>query len=204
MWSTAPRMVVEVRLACDIKPKSGTRESALVKRVCPEIASRDILVVDVAKANVPVLSPEPRYLIRRDGAVLEDVTEQVAQARKDNMTANERQAANDTRASLLTEEDREELRLGAVVEFIRRVVGVEPGLRVVRSRLDENLAKYQTEVKHLDQVTPTRGSDAKPRPKALNLYLNRLVECGALRRQGTMLFVADLSAAEVNAVTDAA
>lgn len=99
MWSTAPRMVVEVRLACDTRAKSGFQESSLVKRVKPDVAPRDILVVDVAKANVPVPNPEPRYLVRQEGAILVDVTDEVAKADRGRKSSQDGTAANDPRTT---------------------------------------------------------------------------------------------------------
>lgn len=193
MWSTAPRMVVEVRPACDVKPRKsqGRSETAPLRKVRPGALSRDMLVVDVAKANVPIAVHEPRYLIRNEDGVLEDVSSEVM----DVMATPEedRRPANDeVYAPVHTEAELETLRLRAVVEFLRQAVGTEPGTKVVRDKLNGLLGRFSKEIEHLRDVTETRGKAGKPRPKSLGLYLNQLVDLGVLELRGRTLKIADL------------
>lgn len=204
MWSTAPRMVVEVRPACDVPPKKGPRrsETSPFRKVRPGALSRDMLIVDVAKANVPIGSHEPRYLIRNEDGVLEDVSAEVLEVLA--KPEEDRQPANDeTHDGVRTNAEIESFRLEAVAEFVRRAVGTEPGTRVVRDKLNTLLPRFSGEVEHLRDVTETRGNADNPRPRSLGLYLNQLVALGVLEQRGRVLKVADFGnlerAPEVNA-----
>ncbi|MXP30191.1 AAA family ATPase [Porphyrobacter algicida] len=64
MWSTTPRSVVEVRLA---------HEEENLGRI-QGIDRRDILIVNVVKANSYQASRTPRYLQRIEGAAFKDIT----------------------------------------------------------------------------------------------------------------------------------
>ena len=128
MWSTAPRMVVEVRLACDRRPKSGASENSAIKKLYPGTLPRDMLVVDVAKANVPLNNPEPRYLIRNEHGHFEDISSKITDFQK----PKDQLEHVGTPASFLTEAEAEDLRTTAVAEFISQAIGNTAGTRVVR------------------------------------------------------------------------
>jgi hypothetical protein len=205
MWSTAPRMVVEVRPACDLTPRKGQgrRETAPLRKVRPGALSRDMLVVDVAKANVPITSHEPRYLIRNEHGVLEDVSSEVLAIIA--APEGDRQAANDeAHDPVYTDAELESFRLQAVVEFLRRAIGTEPGTKVVRDKLNMLLPRFSSEIEHLRAVTDTRGKAESPRPKSLGLYLNQLVELGVLDLRGRTLRIADLGKLSPAPAADAA
>lgn len=191
MWSTAPRMVVEVRLACDRRPKSGASENSPVKKLYPSLLPRDMLVVDVAKSNVPLNDPEPRYLIRNVHGHFEDISDELAEFQKPKDELEE----IGTSANDLTEAEAEDLRIRAVAEFISQAIGNAAGTRVVRERLNDLLPRFSTEIEHLNDVTETRGRADKPRAKSLGVYLNRLVELKALAKKGKTLTVVDLARA---------
>ena len=188
MWSTAPRMVVEVRLACDRRPKSGASENSPIKKLYPSALPRDMLVVDVAKANVPLNNPEPRYLIRDEDGYFVDISSEVAELPKPKDQLDQVGSL----ARSLTEAEAEDLRTKAVAEFISQAIGNAVGTRVVRERLHELLPRFSAQIEHLNDVTETRGRADNPRPKSLGVYLNRLVELKALAKKGKTLTVLDL------------
>ena len=189
MWSTAPRMVVEVRLACDRRPKSGASENSPIKKLYPATLPRDMLVVDVAKANVPLNNPEPRYLIRNEDGYFLDISSEVAKVQK----SRDQLDHGATPTNFLTEAEAEDLRTKAVAEFISQAIGNTAGTKVVRERLNELLPRFSVEIEHLNDVTETRGQAEKPRAKSIGVYLNRLVELEALGKRGKTLTVVDLA-----------
>ncbi|WP_288338659.1 AAA family ATPase [uncultured Sphingomonas sp.] len=69
MWSTTPRSVVEVRLA------GASENLETVRAVHPGLTDRDVVIVEVAKANSLGADLRPRVLLRRkkDGAY-DDIT----------------------------------------------------------------------------------------------------------------------------------
>lgn len=190
MWSTAPRMVVEVRLACNKRPKKGRSETAPIIKARPDTSVRDMLVVDVAKANVPLNNAEPRYVVRTDCGAFEDVTGEVDMILRTGDSTPDEVPSH----PVYTEAELENLRLKAVAKFIELAVGGEPGQRVVRSKLEGLLERFGNEIEHLSDVTECRGPANKPRPKSLGLYLNKLVSIGALSKKGKTLTIRDIAA----------
>lgn len=68
MWSTTPRAVVEVRLAND-GDDLGTVRAAI-----PSVTERDVVIVEVAKANSQGADLNPRALLRRKDGAYDDIT----------------------------------------------------------------------------------------------------------------------------------
>jgi hypothetical protein len=68
MWSTTPRTVVEVRLAGD------SENLETVRAALPTLSERDIVIVQVAKANSLGADLEPRALLRRKDGAYDHVT----------------------------------------------------------------------------------------------------------------------------------
>ncbi|MES3044002.1 AAA family ATPase [Sphingomonas faeni] len=68
MWSTTPRTVVEVRLA------GGSENLDTVRAVYPDLAERDVVIVEVAKANSLGADLRPRALFRRKDGAYDDLT----------------------------------------------------------------------------------------------------------------------------------
>jgi len=70
MWTTAPRMAVEVRLIQEWRERGKTiKENKPLRDALPGVRRGDIVVVYAAKANLPGVCTEPQYLVRSsDGA----------------------------------------------------------------------------------------------------------------------------------------
>ncbi|WP_342657230.1 AAA family ATPase [Sphingomonas sp. NY01] len=68
MWSTTPRTVVEVRLAGDAEDMSSVRAAI------PDLGDRDIVIVQVAKANSEGADLTPRALLRRKDGAYDNIT----------------------------------------------------------------------------------------------------------------------------------
>lgn len=65
MWTTAPRMAVEVRLLQEWREKGRIYyEEEELRDLFPDIERKDFLVIYAAKANLLGVCREPRYLIR--------------------------------------------------------------------------------------------------------------------------------------------
>lgn len=77
MWTTAPRLTVEVRLVQDWKERGKTeREAKDVRDWLGDLVKReDLLVVYVAKANLKGATREERYLARLPRGAFADVTD---------------------------------------------------------------------------------------------------------------------------------
>ncbi|MDE2172034.1 MAG: hypothetical protein KGJ57_21850, partial [Sphingomonadales bacterium] len=68
MWSTTPRSVVEVRLATSSDDLSPVRADH------PGLTDRDVVIVQVAKANSENADLRPRALLRRRDGAYDDIT----------------------------------------------------------------------------------------------------------------------------------
>lgn len=77
MWTTAPRMTVEVRLIQEWRSRQGTRLEAPELRTWlgRRVAREDLLVVYVAKANLKGAQRSERYLVRMKRGAFLDVTD---------------------------------------------------------------------------------------------------------------------------------
>jgi len=68
MWSTTPRTVIEVRLA------GASEDLATVRAVHPKLSDRDVVIVEVAKANSQKADMTPRALLRREDGAYDNIT----------------------------------------------------------------------------------------------------------------------------------
>jgi len=68
MWSTTPRTVIEVRLA------GAAEDLTAVHAAHPGLSDRDLVIVEVAKANSLGADLKPRALLRRQDAAYDDLT----------------------------------------------------------------------------------------------------------------------------------
>lgn len=77
MWTTAPRLTVEVRLVQDWTVRGRkTQEAGHIRDwLGDRVDRRDLLVVYVAKANLKNASMEERYLVRQERGAFVDVTD---------------------------------------------------------------------------------------------------------------------------------
>lgn len=68
MWSTTPRTVIEVRLA------GPSEDLEAVRAVHGSLSDRDVVIVEVAKANSQGADLRPRALLRRSDGAYDDLT----------------------------------------------------------------------------------------------------------------------------------
>lgn len=68
MWSTTPRTVIEVRLA------GASEDLSAVRAARPNLTDRDVVIVEVAKANSLGADLRPRALLRRTDGAYDDLT----------------------------------------------------------------------------------------------------------------------------------
>ncbi len=73
MWTTAPRLVVEVRQLHEWTDKS--REHPALRAMLPDVRREDLLAVYVAKTNLQDVHCDERYLHRMSQGAFEDVTD---------------------------------------------------------------------------------------------------------------------------------
>lgn len=69
MWSTTPRTVIEVRLA------GAGEDLETVRAVHPDLDDRNVVIVEVAKANSVGADLRPRALLRRSEGAYDDITQ---------------------------------------------------------------------------------------------------------------------------------
>lgn len=72
MWTTAPRMAVEVRVLQEWGKKSGIEQSDLREKY-PDLKRQDFLAIYAAKANLLDVCREPRFVIRNAMGAFEEV-----------------------------------------------------------------------------------------------------------------------------------
>ncbi|WP_277970233.1 AAA family ATPase [Sphingomonas echinoides] len=79
MWTTAPRMAVEVRLLQEWREKGGPYyEEEALRDLFPHLDRKDFLVIYAAKANLLGVCREPRYIIRDEQGAFREVSPPVS------------------------------------------------------------------------------------------------------------------------------
>jgi len=196
MWTTAPRMAVEVRLIQEWREKSRPfYEAEELRNLFPHIERKDFLVIYAAKANLLGVCREPRYLIRdAQGAFREvslpaptdDTTNDADEPRPSKSRAKPK--ASRTAPSRVDQSQRAKKDYAPGTELVMRVMGVTypnlvDGQPVVADYVYETLKAM-----HAEQPLPERalvssasgGGKTKAREGSITWHFRQLEERGVL------------------------
>ncbi len=188
LWTTAPRMTVEVRAA--LGPQGGKKhdpyEAEPVIQSGLATSTSDVLVVKVAKSNLHDAYRGKRFLVRKPGGILVDVTDEIPTKAPSAQTVAE--APQPPRVNDKPKQTPERLEAGtsAVWDLIKRVTLGDVGSRVSAHSLDQKRAEFISEIPELATVLKpgTLPNGGGPRPGAWNWHLDQLHKRGALARAG--------------------
>lgn len=203
MWTTAPRMAVEVRLVQEWREKGGPYyEAEELRDLFPDVERKDFLVVYAAKANLLGVCREPRYLIRDTQGAFREVSfpaptddkgtgagEPTPQSRAQPKTS--RTAASRADRSRRVEQD-----YTAGTDLVMQVMGVTypdlaDGQRVAADRVMKTLNAM-----HAEQPLPARslvgsasgGGKTGARAGSIAWHFQKLEERGVLIKRNSRHF----------------
>ncbi|RSV18395.1 hypothetical protein CA236_07190 [Sphingomonas sp. ABOLG] len=189
MWTTAPRMTVEVRL---IQEWQKVREAAHIRNDHPERRREDFVVVYVAKASLPGVHTEERYLLRQSEGAFIDVTRPApASVRKE---IEDRVADENNRSKTFDDVAGEEKRVrewakgtSLVLEAIRALFpDAKPGTLVPASAVMKHCqTQFAGRPESALVKTANGGGETAAREGAVNWHMDRLVERSILTKQGS-------------------
>lgn len=199
MWTTAPRLVVEVRQLHEWREeKKLRREHPALRDALPEVRREDLLVVYAAKTNLKGVEGDERYLKREEFGAFQDVTALVPHPHSTTAIA-------DIAASvpLAPETARPAAKdhgegTDAVVHLIDAVYPSKTaGTLVAAQRLYDALQSLPAELRPpgADAVTsPNGGGKTQARPGSVTWHMDRLVDRGWLVKKTGRYRVADWQA----------
>lgn len=199
IWTTAPRMVVEVRFIQEWHTQKGgtVKENKDLRAMLPGVKREDILVVYVAKANLEGVCREPRYLVRTEQGAFEGVEapephDEPAEPAGAGApgTRKPRVVASTSRDSLspAEQENADRAKYGPGTPLVVRAMKVAypdiaAGELVIAEKivamLDEMHLKEPLEERSL-VGTASGGGKIKARPGSITWHLQRLVAAGVI------------------------
>ncbi len=204
MWTTAPRMAVEVRLLQEWREKGGPYyEQEDLRDLFPHLDRKDFLVIYAAKANLLGVCREPRYLIRDELGAFREVCPPVSDdndavggqkttqpARRKKHTAP-RLASDRSDRSKRSDED-----YAPGTELVMRVITLTyPDLVAGQCVAADRVMKKLIEL-HAEQPFPYRelvtsasgGGKRKARDGSITWHFQRLEERGVLEKRNSRHF----------------
>lgn len=188
MWTTAPRMTVEVR---PIQQWSKEREAEHIRAAYPDRVREDFVVVYVAKANLTGVHREERYLLRSQEGAFVDVTmptpAKVARIQTKSV-AGSAPSANDTVPLPVPAAPKEQRAwsrgTALVIEAIRTVYPkAKQGTIIAADKVLKHCREHFAAHPDVGLVKSAYGGDKiAAREGAINWHLERLAESGTLVR----------------------
>jgi len=190
MWSTTPRTVVEVRLA------GAAEDLEMVRADYPKLDDRDIVIVEVAKANSQNADLNPRALLRRADGAYDDVTLTYPAIFGDRS----RKSATRSKAAAHTPELRR-----AVINLLTSVSGGTCGSTIRRDELQAAFVAERTSVPVLTTISEEIAGTAAKRPGSLAYEISRMNkdELVSTARSGVIKII-NLNPAEASPIAVAA
>jgi hypothetical protein len=201
IWTTAPRMAVEVRLIQEWRERGSTvYENRPLRDALKGVDRKDILVVYAAKANLVGVCKEPKYLVRSTDGAFEEATCPSTSATGDAEASKTLSCAAPPAARQVKprtvrakpgrpERKDEEYYPGTevVLNAIRSIYpGLTPGERVAVDRVSKFIATQPDDshpARHL--VTTANGGGKEPdRAGSANWHFRRLEAAGILQKRG--------------------
>ncbi|SEM00373.1 AAA domain-containing protein [Sphingomonas palmae] len=195
IWTTAPRMVVEVRFIQEWHLKRNTvHEAKELRERLPGVRREDILVVYAAKANLQGVCRDPRYLVRvEEGAFRQVDAPKPGSTRPGDAKAQDpgkrHNASSTTPAPRSSAQQRadKEARYRPGTPIILRVIkraypNIAPGDYVIESLIKKTLDTMHGEepFKARRCIVSSSGSGAGIRIGGLSWHLQQLAEAGVL------------------------
>lgn len=192
MWTTAPRLVVEVRAIQEWRDDRKTkREHPALRDALPEVRREDLLVVYAAKTNLLGVHPDERYLRRVANGAFEDVTDLAPHPALEPVSvppAGSGEAPTTKPAAKKPAKRDHSAGTEAVVKLIDIAYpNLKIGGQVASSRLWSVLKALPAEDRPADcelVLSAQGGGDTPARPGAVNWHLDRLIERGMLDKPG--------------------
>lgn len=205
IWTTAPRMAVEVRLIQEWRERGSTvYENRPLREALKGVDRKDILVVYAAKANLVGVCREPRYLVRSKDGAFEEASCPATSA-PDEAEASETGSALASRAArpmqpraVRTKPGKPERRhedyypgTEVVLSALAKAYpGLAPGDRVAVDRVYDFVAALpdgSDPARHL--VTKAHGGGtSKDRVGSANWHFRRLEAAGILQKRGRFYY----------------
>ena len=195
IWTTAPRMVVEVR---SIQEWSKVDENPRLRAMLPGVKARDILVIYVAKTNLEGVCREPRYLVRTEQGAFKNVeapeqdTALAEAADAGKPRARKRRATSSKSKTSLSKTERDEAKKAkhrpATPLVLRAIKVAYPNIAhgdyVIESRIKATLENMRREepLEGYRLIVSSSGSGESIRVGGLSWHLQQLVEAGVLLR----------------------
>lgn len=202
IWTTAPRMAVEVRLIQEWRERrSVVYENKPLRDTLKHVKREDILVVYVAKANLVGVCREPKYLIRSSNGAFEEAPSPLASTADvaENLSADRLQGCGELEAVKVTSRrarigrparDPEQYFPGTelVLDLIKLVYpAIRPGDLVAVDRVFKARASFPSTAQHRAQrlVKGAQGGDStEDRIGSVNWHFRRLESAGILEKRG--------------------
>lgn len=188
MWTTAPRMTVEVRL---IQEWGKAREADHIRAAYPDRGREDFVVVYVAKANLMGVQRDERYLLRSGEGAFTDVTMPAPETSPTVAAPKKQEPANDDAAGSSAKGSRDWDRGTAlVIEMMRELYPDANSKTVIAAaKLYKHRRTHWSTHQDAALVTSPNGGDLKDaRVGSTNWHLDRLVERGMLRKDDSRFY----------------
>ena len=187
MWSTTPRTVIEVRLA------GPSEDLETVRAACPGLDDRDVVIVEVAKANSEGADRRPRALMRRRDGAYEDITRTFPEIFADRSRRTTR-----SRTTAHTLEVRR-----AVVNLLRLVTEDQAGAVVNRETLQAEFVKAKKVNPVLAHLTDEVDGKAAKRKGTLAHEIALMSKDGLIRTNRGDIRIVDLDSSSEALLTAA-
>lgn len=201
IWTTAPRMAVEVRLIQEWQGRGSTAyENKPLRDALKGVKREDILVVYAAKANLVGVCREPKYLVRSQDGAFEDAPlvqssgTGLATSSKTLAVASPRPPASTgapVKSARAGRPKREEEEYFPGTDLVRSLIGlVYPALQagdlVAVDSVFNALTSFPATAHHPARsfVSKPHGGGKKDRPGSVNWHFRRLEAAGILKKQG--------------------
>jgi len=204
MWTTAPRMAVEVRLLQEWREKGGPyKEAPKLRELFPDIERKDFLVIYAAKANLLGVCREPRYLIRDERGAFREVElpfasdgASVGDSEPKPSKSRLKPKASKPASTLSDQLDRPKRDYKSGTDLVMKMIGVTyPDLAKDKMVAIDRVMKTLKQM-HAKQAEPARklvtsasgGGETKPRPGSISWHFKQLEERGVLIKRDSRHF----------------
>ena len=188
MWSTTPRTVIEVRLA------GATDDLDSVRADHPGLTDRDVVVVEVAKANSENADLRPRALLRRKDGAYDELTDAYPGIFKNNQKAAGGKASSAHTPALRH----------AVVSLLTSFSAGAPGTIVLREDLRAAVIEARSSVPVLDTISDVVDGAVAKKPGTLAYEIAQMSKDGLLDTARGKIKIVDLGLSEADQLAVAA
>ena len=187
MWTTAPRMTVEVRL---IQQWQKVQEAEHIRSDHPGRRREDFVVVYVAKANLPGVHTEERYLLRQSEGAFIDVTRPAPAVSRMSDPGKPVSGKGSTSGDVVPADNKPERDWARGTDLVLEAIrAAYPNAKAGAVVAASTVVKHcQTQFSHRPESglvkTANGGGETVAREGAVNWHMDRLVERQILAKQG--------------------